>query len=128
MQISLTFKKIDPSDSLKSYVNEKFSRLDRMFDSPAEAHVVLSVEKIRHIVEINLNCDGLRIHAKEESESMYSSIDTLTDKLKLQIKKNKEKLRRHLAGDKQSIKDKNTEFISITESISPGLAENPIIG
>ncbi len=120
MQISLTFKKLDPSDSLKSYVNEKFTRLDKMLDSPAEAHVVLSVEKIRHIVEINLNCDGLRIHAKEESESMYSSIDTLTDKLKLQIKKNKEKLRRHLAGDKQSTKDKSTEFIS------PGLVENPI--
>ncbi len=128
MQISLTFKKLDPSDSLKSYVHQKFTRLDKMLDSPAEAHVVLSVEKIRHIVEINLNCDGLRIHAKEESESMYSSIDTLTDKLKLQIKKNKEKLRRHLAGDKQSIKDKSTEFISSTESISPGLVENPITG
>ena len=122
MQISLTFNKIDPSDSLKSYVNEKFSRLDKMLDGPAEAHVVLSVEKIRHIVEINLNCDGFRIHAKEESESMYSSIDTLADKLKLQVKKNKEKLRGHLAGDKQSIKDKSTE------SISQDLVDNPITG
>jgi putative sigma-54 modulation protein len=110
MQISFTFKKIDSSDSLKSYVHEKFDRLDKMLDRHADAHVVLSVEKIRHIVEINLNCDGSRIHAKEESESMYSSIDVLADKLKLQIKKNKEKLRRHLAGDKQSIKDKGAEL------------------
>lgn len=121
MQISITFKKIDPSDSLKAYVQEKFDRLDKMLDNPAEAHVVLSVEKIRHIVEINLSCDGLRIHGKEASENMYASIDTLADKLKLQIKKNKEKLRRHLTGDKQSIKNTSTEF-----SASDGLADTPI--
>jgi putative sigma-54 modulation protein len=120
MQISFTFKKMDPSDSLKFYLHEKFDRLDKMLDRPAQAHVVLSVEKIRHIVEVNLNCDGIRIHAKEKSESMYSSIDLLSDKLKLQIKKNKEKLRRHLAGDKQSIKDTGTEFSS-----PDSLADNP---
>ncbi len=104
MQVSVTFKKIDSSDSLKSYVQKKLERLDKMLDRPAEAHVVLSVEKIRHIAEITLDCDKLRINAKEESERMYSSIDALADNLKLQIKKNKEKLRRHLAGDKKSIR------------------------
>ncbi len=123
MQISFTFKKIDPSDSLKFYVHEKFDKLDRMFDHPAEAHVVLSVEKIRHLVEINLNCAGLRIRGKEESENMYSSIDVLADKLKLQIKKSKEKLKRHLAGDKQSIKETGAKLCS-----SDGLADTPIAG
>ena len=112
MQVSVTFKKIDSSDSLKSYVQKKLKRLDRMLDQPAGAHVVLSVEKIRHIAEITLDCDKLRIHAKEESDRMYSSIDALVDNLKLQIKKNKEKLRRHLAGDKQSIRLDGTEFYS----------------
>jgi putative sigma-54 modulation protein len=123
MQISLTFKKIDSSDSLKNYVQEKIDRLDKILDSPAEAHVVLSVEKIRHIVEISLNCDGLKIHGKEASENMYASIDTLADKLKLQIKKNKGKLRRHLAGDKQSIKHTGTEFFA-----SDGLVDTSISG
>lgn len=123
MQISLTFNKIDPSDPLKAYVQEKFDRLDKMLDKPAKAHVVLSVEKIRHIVEINISCDGLRIHGKEASENMYASIDTLADKLKLQVKKNKEKLRRHLAGDKQNIKNTGTEF-----GAANGLADTPIYG
>jgi putative sigma-54 modulation protein len=35
---------------------------------------------------------------------MYSAIDGLSDKLQILIKKNKEKARRHLAGDKQTIK------------------------
>jgi len=104
MQISITFKKIESSDALKSYVQEKLEKLEKMLDAPADANIVLSVEKIRHIAEINLSCEKLKIHAKEEAETMYSAIDGLADKLHILIKKNKEKARRHLAGDKQTIK------------------------
>jgi putative sigma-54 modulation protein len=110
MQTTVTFKKIDPSNSLKSYVQKKLDKFDKMLDNPAEAHVVLSVEKIRHIAEVTINCGRLKIHAKEESESMYSSIDMLMNKTKSQIKKNKEKLKRHLSGNKRSIKNKTPEF------------------
>jgi len=113
MQISLTFKNVNASDSLKAKVQEKFDKLDKMLDRPAEAHVVLSVEKIRNIVEVSLKGDKFQIQAKEESENMYSSIDAVVDKVKLQIKKNKEKLKRHLAGDKESIKDSVTELGTI---------------
>ncbi|MCG8564658.1 MAG: ribosome-associated translation inhibitor RaiA [Desulfobacterales bacterium] len=105
MQTMVTFKKIDPTDSLKSYVNKKLDRFDKLLDSPAEAHVVLCVEKIRHIAEITLTCDRLNIHAREESESMYSSIDALMDNIKGQIKKNKERLKRHMSGRKKSLND-----------------------
>ncbi|MCA1792567.1 MAG: ribosome hibernation-promoting factor, HPF/YfiA family [Desulfotignum sp.] len=110
MQTTVTFKKIDPSDPLKSYVRKKLDKFDKMLDSPAEAYVVLSVEKIRHIAEITLVCDKLNIHAKEESESMYSSIDTLVDKVRAQIKKHKEKIKRHMSGKKKSLTD-TAEFI-----------------
>ncbi len=105
MQTTVTFKKIDPSDPLKSYVNKKLDKFDRMLDSPAEAHVVLSVEKIRHIAEITLTCDKLNIHARESSENMYSSIDILMDKVRVQIKKHKEKIKQHMSGKKQSLLD-----------------------
>ncbi|MBF0209959.1 MAG: ribosome-associated translation inhibitor RaiA [Desulfamplus sp.] len=105
MQISVTFKKIDSSDALKSYVQKKLDRFDKMLDAPAEANVVLSVEKIRHIAEITLICDRFTINAKEESENMYSSIDTLMDKVKTQIKKNKERQKNHMSGSKETIKD-----------------------
>lgn len=112
MHISLTFKNIDSSDSLKNYVQEKMDKLDKMLDKPAEADVVLSVEKLRHIAEVNFSCGSLNLHMKEESESLYSSIDTLSDKMKLKIKKHKEKNRGHLAGDKRSIKNTTREVDS----------------
>lgn len=123
MQTTVTFKKIDSSDSLKSYVEKKLKKFDKMLDSPAEAHVVLTVEKIRHIAEITLTCDKLNIHAKEESESMYSSIDALMDKVKAQIKKHKEKLKRHMSGDKQSLSD-TAEFNSTAMAFQD---DNPIL-
>lgn len=110
MQTMVTFKNIDPSDSLKSYIMKKLDKFDRILDSPAEAHVVLSVEKIRHIAELTLTCDRINIHAREESESMYSSIDALVDKIRAQVKKNKEKIKRHLSGKKQSMKTGPGEY------------------
>ena len=49
MQTSVTFKNLDPSDNLKSYVWDKLDRFDKYLDNPAEATVVLTVKKFRHI-------------------------------------------------------------------------------
>lgn len=93
MQTSVTFKNIDPSDNLKAYVGDKLNRFDKFLYNPAEANVVLSVEKFRHIAEINITGDRLNINGKEETADMYSAIDMVLDKLEKQIKKSKQKVR-----------------------------------
>jgi putative sigma-54 modulation protein len=98
MQTSVTFKNIDPSDHLKSYVSDKLDRFDKYLYNPGEANVVLSVEKFRHIAEINIVADRLNIIGKEETEDMYSAIDMTLDKLEKQIKKNKQKVREYRSG------------------------------
>jgi len=100
MQTSVTFKNLDSSDNLRSYVQNKLNRFDKYLYNPAEAKVVLSVEKFRHIAEINIIGDRLNIVGKEETEDMYSAIDKVLDKLEKQIKKNKQKSRKHRGGAK----------------------------
>jgi len=100
MQTSVTFKNLDPSDHLKSYVGDKLDRFDKFLDNPAEANVVLAVEKFRHIAEINITGDRLSIIGKEETVDMYSAIDMVLDKLEKQIKKNKEKIRERRSAAK----------------------------
>jgi putative sigma-54 modulation protein len=100
MQTSVTFKNLDPSDTLKAYVADKLNRFDRLLDNPAEANVVLSVEKFRHIAEINIAGDRLTINGKEETVDMYSAIDNVLDKLEKQIKKSKQKIRERRPGAK----------------------------
>ena len=102
MQTSVTFKNLDPSDHIKTYVSEKLNRFDKYLYNPGEASVVLSVEKFRHIAEINIAGDRLNINGKEETEDMYSAIDMTLDKLEKQIKKNKQKVRERRPGKGKS--------------------------
>jgi putative sigma-54 modulation protein len=105
MQTSVTFKNLDPSENLKLYASEKLDRLDRYLDNPAEASVVLTVEKFRHIAEINILGDRLNLIGKEETNDMYSAIDMALDKLEKQIKKNKQKIRERRSGTKARAKE-----------------------
>jgi putative sigma-54 modulation protein len=100
MQTSVTFKNLDSSDHLKAYVGDKLARLDKYLDNPAEANVVLTVEKFRHIAEVNIAGDRLSINGKEETNDMYSAIDMVLDKLEKQIKKNKQKIRERRTSGK----------------------------
>ena len=109
MNTSVRFKNLEPSDALKAYVGEKLDRMDKYFNGPAEANVVLSIEKFRHSAEINIMGDGLTIIGKEETEEMYSAIDMVLDKLEVQIKKNKQKGREYRTkGKHESIPSMQT--------------------
>jgi putative sigma-54 modulation protein len=112
MQTSVTFKNLPPSEHLKAYVKEKLDRFDRLLDNPAEASVVLSVEKFRHIAEINITGDRLNLIGKEEINDMYSAIDMVMDKLEKQLKKGKQKTRERRGSAKSSIKDIPSDFLA----------------
>ncbi|MGV8073373.1 MAG: ribosome hibernation-promoting factor, HPF/YfiA family [Syntrophobacteraceae bacterium] len=94
MQINVTFRHIDASLTLKKYVEDKISRIKKYIEEPIEAHVVLKVEKFRHIAEVTIDANGLIINGTEETNDMYSAIDMLADTIEGQVIKNKEKFRR----------------------------------
>jgi putative sigma-54 modulation protein len=105
MQVSVTFKNIEPSERLKAFVQEKLAKFDKFFNGPAEASVILSAEKFRNIVEISLSGDRLVINGKEETEDIHSAVDLVLDKIETQIKKNKQKIKdHHRSGSRRSPK------------------------
>ena len=91
MQISVTGHHIDVTQPLKSYVDSKFERLERHFDSVTNVHVILSVEKLRQKAEATLHINGASVFADSVHEDMYAAIDGLIDKLDRQVLKHKEK-------------------------------------
>ncbi|RME01421.1 MAG: ribosome-associated translation inhibitor RaiA, partial [Deltaproteobacteria bacterium] len=54
MNISVTFRHMEPSEALKAYAEEKLGKLKKYVIPPVEVNVVLSVEKFRHIAEVTL--------------------------------------------------------------------------
>jgi putative sigma-54 modulation protein len=99
MQINLTFRNIEPAMSLREYAEGKIARVKKYIEEPIEAHVVLKVEKFRHIAEVSIDANGLRINGTEETNDMYSAIDMVVDKIEAQVRKYREKLRRRKPAD-----------------------------
>src|SRR4030066_1331514 len=93
MKISVTFRNSEGEKWQKVYAEEKIRKLKKYLDTPAEAHIILSVEKFRNLVEINLSANGWNINAKEKDKDMRLAIDKCIDKIEKQIKKQKEKIR-----------------------------------
>ena len=76
MQLSVTFRHMEPSDALKDYVREKIARVEKHLDSVMDVQVVLSVEKFRHKADITITSDNLKLIVQEQTGDMYSSIDS----------------------------------------------------
>lgn len=95
MQITTTFRHMEQSDALKSYVEEKLERVRKYIDDPIVSQAYLTVEKIRHIAEITLTAKGITIKASEATNDMYASIDAVVDKIERQLRRYKERLKGH---------------------------------
>lgn len=95
MQINLTGHHVDITESLRSYVDTKFEKLQRHFDHINNVHVILNVEKLTQKAEATVHMSGGEVFANSEHTDMYAAIDGLIDKLDRQVIKHKEKLKRH---------------------------------
>lgn len=102
MRITVTLRNGEDESWQKEYVEEKMKKLDKYIDTPAEARVVLQVEKFRNTAEISLLANGMNINSKEEAKDMHLAIDEAVDKLERQLKKHKEKIRTHKPGGKET--------------------------
>ncbi|HNZ65366.1 MAG TPA: ribosome-associated translation inhibitor RaiA [Smithella sp.] len=95
MKISVTFRNGEGENWQKIYAEEKMQKLKKYLDAPAEAHIVVSIEKFRNVTEINLNSNGWNINAKEEAKDMRVALDRCVEKIEKQLKKQREKIREH---------------------------------
>ena len=99
MNLSLTGHHLDITPAIRDYVMAKLDRVTRHFDNVIDVNVVMSVEKLRHKVEVNLHARGKDIHVEAIEPDMYAAIDALADKLDRQVLKHKEKRELHRHGD-----------------------------
>jgi len=95
MNLHLTGHHLDITPAIRDYITAKLLRVTRHFDHVIDVTVVLSVEKLRHKVEVNLHTRGKDIHVEAVEPDMYAAIDALADKLDRQVLKHKEKLALH---------------------------------
>ncbi len=100
MSVTVTFRHVRPTDALRRYAETKTQRLQKFMRRDIEAHVVLSVDKRRHIAELVLTANGISFTATEETGDLYSAIDLAMAKVERQVAKHttKRKDRKHATG------------------------------
>ncbi|MCT4688625.1 ribosome hibernation-promoting factor, HPF/YfiA family [Vallitalea sp.] len=100
MRYIISGKNIEITKALREATIDKLSKMDKYFNPDNEAQITMSVQKLRHIIEVTIPIKGSIIRAEESAENMYTAIDKVVDVLERQLLKHKNKLisRHHSAG------------------------------
>ncbi len=94
MNIFMTARHYELAPALRDYAENKVQHLKRFSDHIVKAHVVFSLEKYRHTVEITLHANGRDFVSIEESDDMYASLDRSVEKLESQLRRHKGRINR----------------------------------
>ena len=125
--------KMENTDAIKEYIENKLARLDKYFQDSdeIEANVLTKVNGKNQTIEVTIPTKHFTLRNEETNEDLYAAIDKIVDKLERQIRKNKEKINKkvnktlindfeydlvdELSEDEKIVKRKNVELKPIDE-------------
>lgn len=109
MRTTLKARNLELSDRLRTQIDRKLQRLDRVAHPDAEATVELIANASRandasHVAEVTLVSNGTVVRSVSAGATPMAAIDTLLDKLERQVVRAKEKPRRtHLRAADETV-------------------------
>jgi len=96
MLVKVTGRHMSVTDAMKTYAEEKASRLPRLSRRISQIQVILDFEgsmaKSELIVDVERAGDFV---AREKGKDMYAAIDIAVDKLQRQLREHKERFKKH---------------------------------
>lgn len=97
MKISIRGDKVEVTKSIKEYIEEKLSKLDKYFEkaSDIKCSVLVRVKNGNQTIEVTIPTSKFTIRAEESHADLYAAVDLIIDKLERLIRKNKTKLTKH---------------------------------
>ena len=110
MKFNIHGKKLDVTESIKNYIEEKIGRLDKYFENPNNitATVLIKLRGNEQVVEATINANKFVLRAEESHKDLYASIDKVSDKIERQIRKNKTRMSKKV--NKDLVKDFILDF------------------
>jgi putative sigma-54 modulation protein len=96
LRLQVKGRNVEVSDSIRSYAEQKLSKLNRHLTDTTRVELELAVEKnpsisANQVAEVTVWTKGPTIRAREASTDMRASIDQLTEKLVRQVKHYRDK-------------------------------------
>ena len=96
MKFNIHGKKLEVTDSIKSYIEEKLGRLDKYFEDPDNitTTVVIKLRGKEQVVEATINANKYVLRGEESHNDLYAAIDKVSDIIERQIRKNKTRIKK----------------------------------
>ena len=101
MKLTVRGNKLEVTDSIRNYVEEKLGKLDKYIEEADEinANVLFRIQGKNQIVEVTVPIKKYILRAEEANEDLYASIDLVVEKLERQIRKNKTRIKERKVKD-----------------------------
>ena len=87
MNLKITGKGLKITDGIRNHLDSKLNKIFHDLDEDTSVHIFLSVEKDRHIAEVNLKKKSHAARASDETDNLYKSIDGALKKIESHLKK-----------------------------------------
>lgn len=116
MNIRITGKNFNTYRHLEETIDKKFEKLGKYFSDDIDVNIVISKERGKDKIEVNINAKGARFRTEQVCDDIYEGIDKATDKLASQMSRLKGKLQ------KRYHENKSVKFEAI-----PDLAKDSIV-
>ncbi|HYJ86434.1 MAG TPA: ribosome-associated translation inhibitor RaiA [Pyrinomonadaceae bacterium] len=93
MKFEYTGRHVEVSPGIRKHVQDHFKKLDHIFNgTEASTHVIIAVEKNRHIGELVVHWRDHTLTAKEVNADMYMALTRAMEKVEKQSIKLKKKI------------------------------------
>lgn len=99
MKFNIHGKKVEVTESIRSYIEEKIGKLNKYFENPDDitATVVIRIVGVAQIVEVTIPIQKVVLRAEERHDDLYAAIDIVSEKLERQVRKNKTRMQRRVS-------------------------------
>ncbi|HEY1403436.1 MAG TPA: ribosome-associated translation inhibitor RaiA [Pyrinomonadaceae bacterium] len=93
MKFEYTGRHVEVTPAIRRHVEEHFGKLDQIFDdTTTSAHIIIEVEKNRHVGEVLLHWREHTLTARDVNADMYQALSRAISKIEKQAVKLKKKI------------------------------------
>ena len=127
MQMNIHAKKIEMTDSIKNYIEDKIGKLDKYFENPDSITATINVSVIGEdqIIEVTINANKFIVRGEESDKDLYAAIDLVLDKMERQIRKNKTRMKHKV--NKEIVTDFNLDYSEEAEEETTSIVKRKVI-
>ena len=103
MNLNIRGDKLEITDAMKKYAEEKFQKLSKYIDNQENVtgNILFKLSGPKQKLEVTIPLRNFTLRVEETGEDFYATVDTSIDKIERQIIKNKTRLESKKMKDKR---------------------------